>query len=83
MVLVFRESANAYTRNLERDIARTAPPAGRLWVASPKKASGVATDMSDDLVRTEGLAAGVVDTKVCAIDATWSGLMFVAELRDR
>ena len=83
VVLVFRDSAAAYTRNLERDIARTAPPAGRLWVAWPKKASGVVTDMSDNLVRTEGLAAGVVDTKVCAIDATWSGLMFVRRLRDR
>jgi hypothetical protein len=83
VVLVFRDSAKFYVRNLERDISRTAAPAGRLWVAWPKKASGVVTDLSDDVVRTEGLAAGVVDTKVCAIDATWSGLMFVRRLRDR
>jgi hypothetical protein len=70
-------------RTLERDIARTAPPAGRLWIAWPKKASGVVTDLSDGVVREAGLAAGVVDTKVCAIDATWSGLMFVRRLKDR
>jgi hypothetical protein len=83
VVLVFRDSAKALHRTLDRDIARTAPPAGRLWIAWPKKASGVATDLSDGVVREAGLAAGVVDTKVCAIDATWSGLMFVRRLKDR
>jgi len=83
VVLVFRTSAKACTRTLDRDIARTAPPAGRLWVAWPKKASGVVSDLSDVVVRDAGLAAGVVDTKVCAIDDTWSGLMFVRRLRDR
>jgi hypothetical protein len=83
VVLVFRGSTRALVRTLERDIARAAPPAGRLWVAWPKKASGVVTDLSDGVVRAEGLAAGVVDTKVCAIDATWSGLMFVRRLVDR
>jgi hypothetical protein len=83
VVLVFRGSTRALVRTLERDIARTAPPAGRLWVAWPKKASGVVTDLSDGVVRAEGLAAGVVDTKVCALDATWSGLMFVRRLVDR
>jgi hypothetical protein len=83
VVLVFRESRRALERTLERDIARTAPPAGRLWIAWPKKASGVVTDLSDNVVREVGLAAGVVDTKVCAIDATWSGLMFVRRLKDR
>jgi hypothetical protein len=83
VVLVFRGSTRALVRTLERDIARAAPPAGRLWVAWPKKASGVVTDLSDSVVRAEGLAAGVVDTKVCAIDATWSGLMFVRRLVDR
>jgi len=83
VVVVFRDSARSLHRTLERDIARTAPPAGRLWIAWPKKASGVATDLSDGVVREAGLAAGVVDTKVCAVDATWSGLMFVRRLRDR
>lgn len=49
----------------------------RLWIAWPKKASGVVTDLSEDAVRKAGLECGVVDVKVCAIDATWSGLMFL------
>jgi hypothetical protein len=47
-----------------------------LWVAWPKKASGVATDLNEDLIRAVGIAQGLVDYKVCAIDATWSGLKF-------
>ena len=82
VVVAFRPDASTYRRHLDRDIARITTD-GRLWVAWPKKASGVLTDMSDNLVRTEGLAAGVVDTKVCAIDETWSGLMFVRRLHDR
>jgi hypothetical protein len=58
-------------------------PAGGLWVAWPKRASGVATDITEDVVRDLGLAAGVVDNKVCAIDETWSGLRLVIRLRDR
>jgi hypothetical protein len=57
--------------------------AGGLWVAWPKRASGVATDLSDGVVRELGLAAGLVDNKVCAIDETWSGLRFVYRLTDR
>lgn len=58
-------------------------PDGALWVAWPKKASGVATDLDENVVRAIGLAAGLVDVKVCAIDATWSGLKFVVRLKDR
>ena len=58
-------------------------PAGALWIAWPKRASGVATDVTEDVVRELGLAAGVVDVKVCAIDATWSGLKLVVRLKDR
>lgn len=57
--------------------------AGRLWVAWPKKASGVVTDLDESLVREYGLSHGRVDMKVCAIDATWSGLGFVVRLVDR
>ena len=57
--------------------------AGGLWLAWPKRASGVPTDITDDVVRGLGLAAGVVDNKVCAIDPVWSGLRFVFRLRDR
>lgn len=49
---------------------------GALWIAWPKKASGVATDLTENVVRHHVLPTGLVDTKVCAIDATWSGLQF-------
>jgi hypothetical protein len=52
-------------------------PAGMLWIAWPKRASGVATDMTEDVVRDVALPTGLVDTKVAAIDATWSGLRLV------
>jgi hypothetical protein len=58
-------------------------PAGGLWLAWPKRASGVATDLSDTVVRELGLATGLVDNKVCAIDEVWSGLRLVHRLRDR
>jgi hypothetical protein len=58
-------------------------PAGGLWIAWPKRASGVATDLSENVVRELGLAAGLVDNKVCAIDEVWSGLRLVYRLRDR
>jgi hypothetical protein len=56
---------------------------GGLWVAWPKKASGVPTDLTEDVVRVVGLDAGLVDNKVCAVDETWSGLRFVVRLQDR
>jgi len=56
---------------------------GGLWLAWPKRSSGVETDLGDGVVRELGLAAGLVDNKVCAIDATWSGLRFVYRLEDR
>jgi hypothetical protein len=73
-----------------RDLERRLPalraalaPAGMLWVAWPKRSSGVETDMTEDVVRDVALPTGLVDTKVCAIDATWSGLRLVVrrELR--
>ena len=56
---------------------------GVLWVAWPKKASGVETDLSDNIVRVIGLDLGLVDVKVCAVDEIWSGLKFVRRLKDR
>ena len=56
---------------------------GMLWVAWPKKTSGVATDLNENIVRDVGLENGLVDVKVCAIDETWSGLKFVRRLSDR
>ena len=52
-----------------------------LWICWPKKASGVKTDLSEEAVRTFALAAGLVDYKVCAVDATWSGLCFARRQR--
>jgi len=57
--------------------------AGMIWIAWPKKTSGMATELTGDVVRRAGLDAGLVDVKVCAIDASWSGLKFVRRLRDR
>jgi hypothetical protein len=56
---------------------------GMLWVSWPKKTSGVASDLTENVVREIGLAKGLVDVKVCAIDETWSGLKFVRRVRDR
>lgn len=56
---------------------------GMLWIAWPKKASGVPTDLTDNSVRHIGLDAGLVDVKVCAVNEVWSGLKFVYRLRDR
>jgi hypothetical protein len=73
-------------RDLEKAFIAAAArldPDGGLWVAWPKKASGVATDVSENAVRQVGLSAGLVDNKVCAIDDTWSGLRFVVRLKDR
>jgi hypothetical protein len=56
---------------------------GALWVCWPKRASGVDTDLTEDVVRAEALARGLVDVKVCAVDATWSGLKLVVPLRLR
>lgn len=66
------------------DAARAAlDESGGLWVAWPKKASGVKTDLTEDVIRDFALAAGLVDNKVCAIDGTWSGLRLVVRLNDR
>jgi hypothetical protein len=64
-------------------LATSLVPSGGLWVAWPKKISGVATDLTEDIIRAIGLEAGLVDNKVCAVDDTWSGLRFVIRLKDR
>jgi hypothetical protein len=56
---------------------------GALWIAWPKKSSGVPTDLTDNVVREHALAGGLVDVKVCAIDEVWSGLKLVRRLADR
>ena len=56
---------------------------GMIWIAWPKKSSGVATDLSFERVQRIGLDAGLVDVKICAVDDMWSGLKFVYRLKDR
>ncbi len=71
---------------LERELTRAAKalaPAGMVWISWPKKASGVATDLTEDVVRQIGLKAGLVDVKVCAVTDVWSGLKFVIPVKNR
>jgi hypothetical protein len=64
-------------------LAKNLASNGGLWIGWPKRSSGVETDLSEDVIRSVGLNAGLVDNKVCAIDETWSGLQFVYRLVDR
>jgi len=64
-------------------IAPKMPPDGGLWIAWPKRSSGVRTDMTEDRVRDVALPTGLVDNKVCAIDETWSGLRLVVRKEHR
>jgi hypothetical protein len=76
VVLLFCPDLASMNRRLPGAMTRTAP-GGRCWVAWPKRASGVSTDLTENEVRAAGLVAGWVDVKVCAVDATWSGLCLV------
>ena len=80
--LAFAKTQGAVTAVLAR-LEPKMPDGGLIWIAWPKKTSGVSTDLDEDAVRRIGLAAKLVDVKVCAIDTTWSGLKFVRRLRDR
>jgi len=75
VIVLFADSAATLTRRLDAAVAAL-EPRGVLWIAWPKRASGFVTDVDERLVRESGLATGLVDNKVCAIDATWSGLRF-------
>ncbi|CAN0390887.1 unnamed protein product [Phaeothamnion confervicola] len=82
VIVLFVDRLTDLRRRLPAAQAAMRADAG-LWIAWPKRSSGVSTDLTDALVREEGLATGLVDNKVCAIDATWSGLRFVVRLGDR
>ena len=82
VILFFVKSQTELTRNFPR-LAAKLKPNGMLWIAWPKKASGVATDLADYNVRQIGLDAGLVDVKVCAVNEVWSGLKFVIRVKDR
>jgi hypothetical protein len=81
-VLLFSTGSGHLEKAFAKAVALL-PPAGMLWIAWPKKASKVETDLTEDLVRRIGLAAGLVDLKVCAVTEVWSGLKFVRRLKDR
>jgi hypothetical protein len=82
VIMLFCPDLATLRRGFDRAAARLVT-AGGLWVAWPKKASGWRTDLDENVVREVGLAARLVDNKVCAVDHTWSGLRFVRRLADR
>ena len=82
VIVVFVQKRSELERRLPV-LKKALDQAGGLWVAWPKRSSGVATDLGEGMVRELGLASGLVDNKVCAIDPTWSGLRFVYRLADR
>jgi CheY-like chemotaxis protein len=75
LILLFSRSRADFERRLPAAAAKMKDRAG-LWVVWPKKTSGVASDLNGNMVREIGLAAGLVDYKICAVDETWSGLLF-------
>jgi Protein of unknown function (DUF3052) len=82
VILFFTKSRSDLQRRFKA-LMKALHPDGGLWISWPKKASGVTTDISEDVVREIALAAGLVDNKVCAVDETWSGLRLVVRLKDR
>jgi len=82
VVLMFTKSRADFEKRFAK-AALAITPDGGLWVAWPKKASGVATDMTEQVVRDVALPTGLVDNKVCAIDDVWSGLRLVHRLENR
>jgi hypothetical protein len=76
VIVFFTTERRAFERRLPA-LRKAMGPAAGLWIAWPKGSSGVPTDMTEDVVRDVALPTGLVDNKVCAIDATWSGLRLV------
>ena len=81
-LFLFAKSAAALESQLTT-AAKALAPAGMLWISWPKKSSGVATDLTESVVRERGIAAGLVDVKVCAVTDVWSGLKFVIPVKNR
>jgi hypothetical protein len=80
--MVFTKSKTTLTKEFKR-IGKLLAPSGMLWASWPKHGSGVATDLDENTVRAIGLAAQLVDIKVCAVTEVWSGLKFVRRVKDR
>ena len=82
IILLFVRDVKSLEAKLATTISRMSP-ATALWICWPKKTSPLATDVDENEVRLRGLAAGIVDIKVCAVDEDWSGHKFVFRLKDR
>jgi hypothetical protein len=82
LVVAFFSRASELERRLD-GLATAIYPDGGLWIAWPKRASGLPTDITEDVIRGVALPRGLVDTKVCAIDETWSGLRIVHRVENR
>jgi hypothetical protein len=82
VIVFFTTSAAELARRFDK-LAGALDPAGALWVAWPKKSSGVTTDLTENVVRDVALPKGLVDNKVCAIDEIWSGLRLVIRRENR
>lgn len=82
MAIAFGTRRADLLRDLERCLPLL-PAAGAFWAAWPKRSSGVASEVTEDVVREVALPMGLVDVKVCAIDATWSGLRLVRRRKNR
>jgi hypothetical protein len=82
MIHLFTDSAKELAAKLKRYRTKLRPN-GMVWVSWPKKASKVATDITEDTIRALALPLGFVDVKVCAVDAVWSGLKLVIRVENR
>ena len=82
-VVVYFTTSRADLERRFETLKATLDPADGLWIAWPKKASGIETDLTFDAVQQTGLAAGLVDNKSCAIDERWQALRFVYRVKDR
>lgn len=82
VIVAFFEREASFKAALPK-LEKVLEPSGGLWIAWPKRASGVPTDMTEDVVRKHALPRGLVDNKVCAIDETWSGLRLVVRIENR
>lgn len=82
VLVVFVRTASELEARFGRAVSRL-DPYGGLWVAWPKRSSPLAGDLRESQVRAHGLASGLVDNKICAIDEDWSGLRFVVRIANR
>jgi hypothetical protein len=82
-VVVYFTTSRAELEQRFEALKATLDPADGLWIAWPKKAARIATDLTFDIVQQTGLAAGLVDNKSCSIDERWQALRFVYRLVDR